>query len=138
MFRADLWDAHGWVIYNDAWYGGHTIPGYSLLYPPLGAWLGPAALGVVCAIVAAVAFAAIAFRAYGERAWLGALWFGFGSTVSLFGGRITFALGLALGLLAVLALQRRRPGARRRRPRSRPRSRARSPASSPRSPRPPS
>ena len=109
VFRADLWDAHGWVLYNEAWYGGHTIPGYSLLYPPLGAWLGPAALGVACAIVAAVAFAAIAFRAYGERAWLGALWFGFGSTVSLFGGRITFALGLALGLLAVLALQRRRP-----------------------------
>ena len=40
MFRADLWDAHGWVLYNEAWYGGHTIPGYSLLYPPLGAWLG--------------------------------------------------------------------------------------------------
>ena len=109
VFRADLWDAHGWVLYNDAWYGGHTIPGYSLLYPPLGAWLGPTALGVACAIVAAVTFAAIAFRAYGERAWLGALWFGLGSTVSLFGGRITFALGLSLGLLAVLALQRRRP-----------------------------
>ena len=109
VFRADLWNAHGWVLYNEAWYGGHTIPGYSLLYPPLGAWIGPAALGIVCALVAAVAFAAIGFRAYGERAWLGALWFGLGSTVSLFGGRITFALGLAFGLLAVLALQRRRP-----------------------------
>ncbi len=109
VFRADLWDTNGWVLYNDAWYGGHTIPGYSLLYPPLGAWLGPSALGVICAITAAITFAAIAFRAYGERAWLGALWFGLGSTVALYGGRITFALGLALGLLAVLALQRRRP-----------------------------
>ncbi|MFN8112874.1 MAG: hypothetical protein U0R51_06715 [Solirubrobacterales bacterium] len=109
VFRADLWDAHGWVLYNDAWYAGHTVPGYSLLYPPLGAWLGPEALGVVCAMVSAIAFAAIAFRAYGERAWLGALWFGLGSTVALYGGRITFGLGLALGLLAVLFLQRRRP-----------------------------
>lgn len=109
VFRADLWETHGWVLYNDAWYGGHSVPGYSLLYPPLGAWLGPTALGIVCAIAAAVTFAAIAFRAYGERAWLGALWFGLGSTVALYGGRITFALGLALGLLAILALQRRRP-----------------------------
>ena len=91
VFRADLWDAHGWVIYNADWYGGQTIPGYSLLYPPLGAWLGPELLGAICAVVAAVAFAAIAVRAYGSRAWLGAAWFGIAATVSLFGGRITFA-----------------------------------------------
>ena len=108
-FRADLWDRYGWVIYNDAWYGGHTIPGYSLLYPPLGAWLGPELLGAICAVAAAFTFAAIAVRAYGSRAWVGAVWFGLGSTVSLYGGRITFALGLALGLVAILALQRRRP-----------------------------
>lgn len=109
VFRADLWDRNGWVIYNDAWYGGHTIPGYSLLYPPLGAWIGPELLGAICAVVAAIAFAAIAVRAYGERAWLGTLWFGLGATVSLYGGRTTFGLGLALGLLALLALQRQRP-----------------------------
>jgi hypothetical protein len=109
VFRADLWDRYGWVVYNDAWYGGHTIPGYSLLYPPLGAWLGPELLGAICAVVAALAFAGIAVRNYGERAWLGALWFGLGATVSLFGGRTTFGLGLALGLLALLALQRLRP-----------------------------
>jgi len=108
VFRADLWNAHGWVIYNADWYGGQTIPGYSLLYPPLGAWLGPELLGAICAVLAAAAFAAIAIRAYGPRAWLGAAWFGVAATVSLFGGRITFALGLALGLLAVLAIQRNR------------------------------
>jgi hypothetical protein len=109
VFRADLWDRYGWVLYNDSWYEGHTVPGYSVLYPPLGAWLGPELLGAVCAVAAAVAFAALAVHAYGERAWLGALWFGLGATVSLYGGRTTFGLGLALGLLAILALQRRRP-----------------------------
>ena len=115
VFRADLWNAHGWVIYNADWYGGHTVPGYSLLYPPLGAWLGPELLGAICAVLAAAAFAAIAIRAYGSRAWLGAAWFGVAATVSLFGGRITFALGLALGLLAVLAIQRNRAWQRRHR-----------------------
>jgi hypothetical protein len=108
-FRADLWDRYGWVIYNDAWYGGHTIPGYSLIYPPLGAWLGPEWLGAICAVAAAVLFALIGVRAYGRRAWVGAAWFGLGSTVSLYGGRITFGLGVSFGLAAVLALQRRRP-----------------------------
>ena len=110
-FRADLWDRYGWVLYNDAWYSGHLVPGYSLLYPPLGALLGPEALGVLCALVASALFAAIGLRAYGRRAWFGAAWFGIGSTVALYGGRLTFALGLAFGLAAVLALQRRRPAA---------------------------
>jgi hypothetical protein len=108
VFRADLWADHGWVIYDTSWYSGHTIPGYSLLYPPLGALLGPELLGAICAVVAAITFAVIAVRAYGQRARLGAAWFGAAATVSLFGGRITFALGLALGLLAALAIQRQR------------------------------
>lgn len=108
VFRADLWEAHGWVLWNDSWYSGQTIPGYSLLYPPLGALLGPQLLGVICAIAAAAIFAAIAVRAYGARSLLGVAWFGAGSTVALYGGRITFGLGLVLGLAAMLALQRER------------------------------
>ena len=108
VFRAELWERDGWVVWNDAWYGGHEVPGYSLLYPPLGAWLGPELLGALCALASAALFAAIAARAYGERAWLGAAWFGLASTVALYGGRTTFALGLALGLGSMLALQRDR------------------------------
>jgi len=108
-FRADLWDRYGWVVYNDAWYSGHTIPGYSLLYPPLGALLGPTALGILCALISALLFGLIAVRAYGQRAWLGVVWFGVGSTVSLYGGRLTFGLGVVFGLAAMLAIQRRRP-----------------------------
>lgn len=108
-FRAELWASDGWVLWNEAWYGGHTVPGYSLLFPPLGALLGPALLGAVCAVAAAALFGAIASRALGERAALGILWFGAASTVALYGGRTTFALGLALGLAALLALQRGRP-----------------------------
>jgi hypothetical protein len=39
---------------------------------------------------------------------VGALWFGVATAVNLFTGRITFALGIAVGLAALLALQRGR------------------------------
>ena len=107
-FRADLAERDGWVIWSPEWYGGFTVPGYSLLYPPLGALLGPAAVGALSAVAAAALFALVAGRAFGERAWLGVVWFGLASTVAIYGGRITFALGLAIGLAAVLAIQRDR------------------------------
>lgn len=108
QFRADLWDTNGWVVWSDAWYGGFTVPGYSLVYPPLGALLGPELVGAISAIAAAALFATIAEGAVGERAWLGSAWFGAASTLAAFGGRSTFAVGIALGLGALLALQRRR------------------------------
>ncbi len=107
-FRADLWDAHGFVLVNEAWYSGHSVPGYSLLYPPLGALLGPAVVLVASALAATALFSAIATRAFGRDAWPGVIWFGLAATVAMWGGRVPFALGLALGLGALLALQRER------------------------------
>ncbi|MGB6425185.1 MAG: hypothetical protein WBF18_07905, partial [Solirubrobacterales bacterium] len=104
-FRADLWDRAGFVIWNPNWYGGHLVPGYSLLYPPLGAWLGPALLGAASAVAAAALFARLALETLGQRAWLGVIWFGAASTVPLYSGRTTFALGLALALAALLAVR---------------------------------
>ncbi len=108
-FRADLWERDGFVIWNPDWYGGHTIPGYSLIYPPLGAWLGPVAVGALSAVAATVLFSALALREWGERAWLGVIWFGLASAAAPFAGRTTFALGLAIGLACLLAVQRGRP-----------------------------
>ena len=106
-FRADLWDAHGWVLWNDAWYSGHLVPGYSLIYPPLGALLGPRLVGVLAALGSALAFAAL-LRSLrpGRAADVAARWFALGAGALSYTGRITFLLGLALGLLALLALQR--------------------------------
>jgi hypothetical protein len=109
-FRADLWDRAGFVIWNPYWYGGHLVPGYSLLYPPLGASLGVALTGAISAVAATLLFGRLALAGWGERAWLGVVWFGLASGVALYSGRTTFALGLALGLAALLAVQRRRPG----------------------------
>lgn len=106
-FRADLWSEHGWVLWNEAWYSGHLVPGYSLIYPPLGALLGPRLVGVVAAILAATAFAALARRHRpGRAATVASLWLAAGVAALLYTGRITFMLGFALGLLALLQLHR--------------------------------
>jgi hypothetical protein len=107
-FRADLFSAHGYLIWNDLWYSGHSLLGYSILYPPLGALLGPRAVGAIAALAAAAAFAALARRRYGDRARLAIWWFGAATATNLVSGRITFALGLAFGLGTILALERRR------------------------------
>ncbi len=108
-FRADLWDADGFVLWDPNWYSGFSVPGYSLIYPPLGALLGPVLVGALAAVAATALFAAIAFRAFGERAWLGVVLFALGSFAAPFAGRTTFALGLAIALAAMLAVQRSRP-----------------------------
>jgi len=108
-FRSDLFASHGFLLWNNDWYGGHYLPGYSVLFPPLGAALGPRLVGALAAVTAAGLFGALARHQYGSRARLATLWFGAGAAALLFSGRLTFTLGIAIGLGALLALQRRRP-----------------------------
>ncbi len=108
-FRSDLFSAHGFLIWNDYWYGGHYLPGYSVLFPPLGAALGPRLVGAVSAVAAAGLFGALARYRFGSQAWLATLWFGLATGSLLIAGQLTFALGVAIGLGALLALQRGRP-----------------------------
>jgi hypothetical protein len=108
-FRSDLFGAHGFLLWSNDWYGGHYLPGYSVLFPALGAAVGPRLVGALAAVAAAGLFGALARHAHGDRARLATLWFGAGTATMLFSGRLTFALGIAVGLGALLALQRRRP-----------------------------
>jgi hypothetical protein len=107
-FRANLFESDGPLLWNNYWYGGHYLLGYSVLFPPLAALLGPRVVGAVAAVATAVLFAAVARRRYGDRAWLGTLWLGGATATMLFANRLTFALGAAIGLGALLAVQRGR------------------------------
>ncbi|MEJ7798542.1 MAG: hypothetical protein WKF42_08590 [Solirubrobacteraceae bacterium] len=106
VYRSGLFEREGWTVFNLYWYGGHHTPGYSLLFPPLGAALGVRAVGALAAVTSAVLFERIARRQYGDGARWGALLFGAGTAADLLIGRLTFALGVAIALSAVLALQR--------------------------------
>jgi hypothetical protein len=107
-FRADLFDSKGLLLWNNYWYAGHYLLGYSVLFPPLGALLGPRVVGALAVVATAALFAAIAYRRYGDRAWLGVLWLGVATATMLMANRLTFALGAAIGLGALVAAQRGR------------------------------
>jgi hypothetical protein len=110
VYRTGLFQREGWTIFDLSWYGGHHMPGYSLLFPPLGALLGVRMVGALAAVVSTALFERIARRRFGgDGARWGALWFAVGSVADLLIGRLTFALGMAFALGAVLAAQRRRP-----------------------------
>ena len=108
QFRADLFVREGFTVWNGHWFGGHHTPGYSLLFPPLAALLSPQIVGAVAAVASAGLFERIATRRWGDRAWVGALWFAASVAASLYVGRLTFVLGVAIGAAAVLAAQRGR------------------------------
>ena len=100
-YRADL----GLTLWNNGWFAGHHTPGYSVLFPPLGGAIGVPLTGALAAVAAAALFAALARRHWtGWSADAAALWFAAGTTAVLLNGRITFLLGVAIALGALLAL----------------------------------
>jgi hypothetical protein len=101
-YRTWLFEHFGFTVWDGNWYGGHHVPAYSVLFPPLSALLGPRVVGALSAVVAAWAFE----RATDNRA--ASLWFATATSISLITGRLTFALGIAVAMLAVLALARGR------------------------------
>jgi hypothetical protein len=109
LFRAQEYEAIGPALWNNFWYGGHHTAGYGVLAPPLLAFLGVGATGVLAATAAAGCFAALLRGHAGKAAWPGALWLAAATTTSLFTGRLPFAVGTAFGVGACLAAQRRRP-----------------------------
>jgi hypothetical protein len=101
-YRANL----GLVLWDNGWYGGHHMPGYSVLFPPLAALLGPRVVGALSAVAAAWLFEQLVRDSDGAR--VASLWFAVGTITTLISGRLTFALGIAIALGAVLAAARGR------------------------------
>jgi len=104
-YRADL----GLTLWNNGWFAGHHTPGYSILFPPLGGLLGVGLTGALAAVAAAALFAPLARGHWGPRTGgAAALWFAAAAAAMLLTGRLTFLLGVAIGVAALLALARDR------------------------------
>jgi hypothetical protein len=103
-YRVELFREVGFSLWDNGWYGGHHVPGYSLLFPPLGALLGVRVAGAVAAVAAAWAFERLTLDRFGSgQARVASLWFGLGTGGLLVAGRLTFALGVALAVGAAWA-----------------------------------
>ncbi len=110
LLRAKLFSSEGFGVWNNWWYGGHHVPGYSVLFPPIAAALTPQIAAGLAACASAALFERLVHEQFGEDAWVGALWFGAGTATNLFTGRLTFAFGLLPAIASALALSRRRTG----------------------------
>jgi hypothetical protein len=107
-YRAQLFEHHGLVVWDARWYGGHDMPAYSLLFPPLARLLGLRVTGALAALASVLLFERLAVPAYGRGARAGAALFAIAAVGDVWSGRLTFALGVSLGLAAALALSRAR------------------------------
>jgi hypothetical protein len=108
-YRATLFERFGFTVWDNNWYGGHHLPGYSLVFPWLALLLGIRLAGALAVLVSTFAFERIAIGEYGSRARWGAVCFALAAAGDLWIGRVTFALGVTFAVLAVLALVRKRP-----------------------------
>ncbi|WP_245715003.1 hypothetical protein [Micromonospora inyonensis] len=106
--RADFVDRHGTTPVDLGWYGGVHQYGYSLLTAGLGTLFGVRVVGAVAAVLSAAALGWLFVRHRARRPLLAGL---LGAVVlvgNLASGRITFAVGLALGLAALVAVSAER------------------------------
>jgi hypothetical protein len=108
-YQRTLFLNHGFDLWNNFWYAGrYSFVTYSVLYYPLAALLGIKLLAVATVSTAALAFAVVVVRQWGPTVrWssrtFAVVWCGVVLTAAF-----PFALGAALALLAIWALQARR------------------------------
>ena len=103
-YRAELVDIAGYGIWEHGWYGGHHLPGYSVLFPLLAALLTPQFVAAGCAVIASWCFERLARGWWDDGAATAAsAWFALGVVSTLVGGQLAFAAGLAPALAGLLA-----------------------------------
>ena len=105
-YQRRLFLLHGFTLWDNFWYAGrYAFVNYSVLYYPLAALVGIGLLSVLTVALAAGAFARLLEREWGPAArWAGRsfalLWPGV-----ILAAELPLALGVALALLCLLALQ---------------------------------
>lgn len=107
VYRMHLFALDGFSLWDNNWYGGHYLLGYSLLFPPLAALLGLRLLGAIAVVASTLIFAQLASMRFGPRWAAATALFAVGAVGDLYIGRITFALGVSFGLGAVLTAARK-------------------------------
>jgi hypothetical protein len=106
-YRVSEVRVYGLVLWDSGWYGGNLPLGYSVVFPVVGALIGLVATGVAGTFAATWAFDRLTTVAWGRRS-LASWSFAVCSMLQVAIGQLPFLTGEALGLLALVALVRRR------------------------------
>ncbi|MHB8671668.1 MAG: hypothetical protein ACYDAD_14105 [Acidimicrobiales bacterium] len=108
-YQRSLFMHSGFTLWNNFWYAGqYSFITYSILYYPLAAVLGIPLLAVLSLAAGAVGFTLVVTQRWGESARWPARVFAFVWGVTVLSGAFPYALGMALVLFSIRALQRRR------------------------------
>ncbi|WP_290863591.1 MFS transporter [Hamadaea sp.] len=99
---------HPGSAYNLSWYGGIHPASYSVISPYLMALIGVRTTGVVATVASAALAARLLSRSGVRRPLPSVLWLTVAVWLNLAAGRVTYLLGLAVALLAVVVLLDRR------------------------------
>ncbi len=108
VYRVGLFHQLGFAVWDEHWYAGHHLPGYSLLFGPLGSLLGVRLLGAVSVLASTMLFERLLRSFHGDAALWGTAWFSVAALGDVWAGRLAFALGVSVALAAALALRRGR------------------------------
>src|SRR6476620_11550982 len=105
-YQRSLFLVHGFTLWDNFWYAGrYAFVNYSVLYYPLAALVGIGLLSVLTVALAAGAFARLLERECGPAAPWGGRSFALLWPVVILAAELPLALGVALALLCLLALQ---------------------------------
>jgi hypothetical protein len=107
-YRVTLFHSLGAALWDEHWYGGHDLPGYSVLFPPVAALIGLRLTACLSVLASAALFGRLAHALYGPSSRWGAALFALAAAADVWIGRLAFALGVSLALGAALALLRGR------------------------------
>jgi hypothetical protein len=109
LYQRVFFAEHGLALWNNFWYAGrYSFVTYSVLYYPLAALLGIKVLALASVATAALAFTLVVWRQWGSPGRLSSRTFALMWPATVFSAAFPFALGIALALLAIYALQEHR------------------------------
>ena len=112
MYRQDLTRSFGFLVWDAWWYTGHYLVSYSVLSPLVAAVVGLPFSALAAAAISAWAFDRL-LKSHGSlygprRMQVASVLFALNTATPILIGQVTFLMGQAVGLLAVLAAYRRR------------------------------
>ena len=108
VYRLGLFRHLGLAVWDEHWYAGHHLPGYSLLFAPLASLLGLRLVAALCVLASVALFERLMLAVYGRSAQWAAACFALAALADIWIGRLAFALGVSFAMAAVLALVRGR------------------------------